>query len=249
VDTRFRLDGKVAVVTGANGLLGRHHVTALEAAGATVIAVDIDVDVTSESSLEELRSSILSTYGRLDIIVNNAAVNDMVENPVSILEASRFENSSVELFRRVLDVNVTGVYLCCRILGSILAEQGSGSIINIGSTYGTVAPNQSLYINEQGEQTFFKSAVYPVSKGAVRMLTRFLASYWGHRGVRVNTLSPGGVANNQPDWFYEQYAKSTPLRRMAEANDYEGALVFLASDASAYLTGHDLVVDGGYTIW
>lgn len=249
MDTRFRLDGKVAVVTGANGLLGRHHVTALEAAGATVIAVDIDVDVTSESSLEELRSSILSTYGRLDIIVNNAAVNDMVENPVSILEASRFENSSVELFRRVLDVNVTGVYLCCRILGSILAEQGSGSIINIGSTYGTVAPNQSLYINEQGEQAFFKSAVYPVSKGAVRMLTRFLASYWGHRGVRVNTLSPGGVANNQPDWFYEQYAKSTPLRRMAEANDYEGALVFLASDASAYLTGHDLVVDGGYTIW
>lgn len=249
MDTRFRLDGKVAVVTGANGLLGRHHVTALEAAGATLIAVDIDVDVTSESSLEELRSSILSTYGRLDIIVNNAAVNDMVENPVSILEASRFENSSVELFRRVLDVNVTGVYLCCRILGSILAEQGSGSIINIGSTYGTVAPNQSLYINEQGEQAFFKSAVYPVSKGAVRMLTRFLASYWGHRGVRVNTLSPGGVANNQPDWFYEQYAKSTPLRRMAEANDYEGALVFLASDASAYLTGHDLVVDGGYTIW
>lgn len=249
MDTNFRLHGKVAVVTGANGLLGRHHVAALQTAGATVIGVDVDVDVTSESALEHLRSSILSTYGRLDIIVNNAAVNDMVENPVSILEASRFENSSVDLFRRVLDVNVTGAYLCCRILGSLLAEQGSGSIINIGSTYGTVAPNQALYVNQEGEQTFYKSAAYPVSKGAIHMLTRFLASYWGHRGVRVNTLSPGGVANNQPAWFYENYAKSTPLGRMAQANDYEGALVFLASDASAYLTGHDMIVDGGYTIW
>lgn len=247
---RFMLEGRIAIVTGSSGLLGRRHVEALQDAGAIVIGVDVhDVDVTDPTSILALRDRVLRDHGRIDVIVNNAAMNDMVENPLQNAEASRFENYPLELWKKVLDVNVTGMFLCCQILGAVMAQQKQGSIINIASTYGVVAPDQSIYRDDDGSQNFYKSAAYPTSKGAVIMFTKFLATYWGSIGVRVNALSPGGVQNGQSATFIRRYAEKTPLGRMANDNDYEGALVFLASDASSYMTGQNLIVDGGWTTW
>jgi NAD(P)-dependent dehydrogenase (short-subunit alcohol dehydrogenase family) len=266
--TQFDLTGKTAIVTGAAGLLGRRHCRALAEAGATVVATDISqtaceavaaelggkaigisANVTDPESLRALADAVLARTGRIDVLVNNAAINDMVENPATVLESSRFENYPLELWKRSLEVNVTGVFLCSQIIGAEMAKAGQGSIINIGSTYGVVAPDQSLYRDEAGRQQFYKSAVYPTTKGAVLAFTRFLAAYWGEAGVRVNALSPGGVENQQNAYFISEYARRTPMKRMASPTDFMGALVFLASDASAYVTGANLPVDGGFTIW
>lgn len=264
----FDLSGRIAVVTGAAGLLGNAHCEALASAGATVIACDLDmvsaaavanrigpqhvgigVDVTDEGDVQQMTEHIVERFGRIDVLVNNAAINDMVEHPTLLAERSMFEQYPLDLWRRVLDVNITGSMLCCRIIGSVMVRQGSGSIINIASTYGVVAPDQSIYQQPDGTQRFFKSAAYPVSKAGVIMLSKYLATYWGSMGVRVNTLSPGGVENGQDDYFVQQYSKHTPLGRMADVHSYQGALLFLASDASTYMTGHNLVVDGGWTAW
>jgi len=269
---QFSLEGKVAVVTGALGLIGKQHCYALAEAGAIVVVTDINqekcvafaselsaqfqrsmlgfaADITKVDSLKALRDAILKAFGKLDVLVNNAAINDMFENPTAAAELSKFENYPLELWQKSLDVNVTGVFLCSQILGTEMAKRGSGSIINVASTYGIVAPDQSLYKKPDGSQNFWKSAAYPATKGAVISFTRFLAAYWGHRGVRVNTLSPGGVENAQEDYFIKNYSAKTMLGRMAEPTDYKGAIVFLASDASAYMTGANLIVDGGWTAW
>jgi NAD(P)-dependent dehydrogenase (short-subunit alcohol dehydrogenase family) len=265
---QFDLTGRTAIVTGAAGLLGRRHCKALAEAGACVLATDMDssacesvahelggnalgvaADVTDPQSVRDLLKVALEQTGRVDVLVNNAAINDMFENPAAALELSRFENYPLEMWQRSLHVNVTGVFLCSQIIGAEMAGAGKGSIVNIGSTYGVVAPDQSLYLDPDGNQRFFKSPVYPASKGAVLAFTRFLAAYWGAAGVRVNALSPGGVENRQDDFFIQEYASRTPLKRMAAPNDFMGALVFLASDASSYVTGANLLVDGGFTIW
>lgn len=264
----FSLQGKVAVVTGALGLLGKQHCMALAEAGAAVVVSDMDgrashdfaktlspecigvcTDVTDMHSVESLRDTVLYQFGKVDILVNNAAVNDMVENPISAADESAFENYPLKLWKKVMDVNVTGTFLCAQVLGKEMAQRGGGSIINVASTYGVVAPDQSLYTAPDGTQLMYKSPVYPASKGAVLSFTRFLATYWGQAGVRVNALSPGGVENGQQQFFLEKYAARTPLGRMAAPDDYKGALLFLASDASRYMTGANLLVDGGWTAW
>jgi NAD(P)-dependent dehydrogenase (short-subunit alcohol dehydrogenase family) len=262
----FSLTNKTAIVTGALGLLGRKHCEALAAAGANVVVADmheigceqfaeelgeqhggLQIDVTDLASLKTARDKIVTRYGSIDILVNNAAINDMFENPGMAKELSAFENYPLYAFKKSLDVNVTGVFLASQVFGTVMAEQGHGSIINIASTYGIVGPDQSIYRDECGNQTFYKSPVYPVTKGAVVNFTRFLAAYWGNKGVRVNTLSPGGVENSQNEFFIQNYSAKTLLGRMAQPTDYQGALVFLAGDASAYMTGANLVVDGGWT--
>jgi NAD(P)-dependent dehydrogenase (short-subunit alcohol dehydrogenase family) len=273
----FDLSGRVAIVTGAVGLLGKQHCIALREAGAHVVVADVDpkkagefasdlermpvhakepprtlgvgVDVTDKASLEAVRDAVLGAFGRIDVLVNNAAINDMFESPQAGAELSKFENYPLELWKKSIDVNVTGVFLASQVLGTPMAQAGKGSIINIASTYGLVGPDQSIYKKPDGTQSFYKSASYPATKGAVLSFTRFLAAYWGHAGVRVNTLCPGGIENGQDAYFLESYGKKTPLGRMGKPDEMSGAIVFLSSDASSYMTGSAVVVDGGWTAW
>lgn len=264
----FTLDSRVVVVTGAAGLLGSRYVRSLAAAGAHVVAADLDldecekvlspipgrhmaveVDITDEKSVTAMTELVMADFGRVNALVNNAAASDMVERPALAADLSRFEAYPIEEWRRMLDANVTGTFLVSQSVGAVMAEAGGGSIVNIASTYGMVGPDQSLYRRSDGTQPFYKSPAYPASKGAVIAFTRYLAAYWGHRGVRVNTLSPGGVENRQDDEFVRSYSQRTPLGRMASPSDYSGAVVFLCSDASLYMTGANLVVDGGWTAW
>jgi NAD(P)-dependent dehydrogenase (short-subunit alcohol dehydrogenase family) len=268
VNDLFSLEGKTAVVTGALGLLGKYHCRALAEAGASVVVCDLNkfdaedfaftlgndsiggfVDVTNEISIKDAHDHVIRKFGKVDILINNAAINDMFENPATALEQSKFENYPLELWKKSIDVNLTGIFLCSQMFGTEMAKNGKGSIINIASTYGIVAPDQSLYRDENGEQTFYKSPAYPATKGAVISFTKYLAAYWADKGIRVNSLTPGGVENSQKEFFIKNYSKRTPLGRMAMPNDYKGAIVFLASDASSYMTGANLIVDGGWTIW
>jgi NAD(P)-dependent dehydrogenase (short-subunit alcohol dehydrogenase family) len=268
--TSLPLDGQVAIVTGAVGLLGRRHCAALSMAGAQVVAVDLDeaacdalareiaaasgsralgtaCNVVDRHSIEKLLARVEEAFGPADILVNNAALDDKVTaGPRSAIP---FEVYPLEKWEASLRVNLTGPFLCCQVIGGAMAMRGSGSVINIASTYGMVAPDQSLYRSEDGTQTFIKSAAYPCAKSGLIALTRYLAAYWGRAGVRVNALSPGGVENGQDQAFVARYSERTPLGRMAKPGDYEGALVFLAGSTSTYMTGANLVVDGGFTAW
>ena len=264
----FDLTGKVAIVTGATGLIGQNHCMALAEAGAHVVICDMNetkcnelkaklpnsdkhlvqiFDVTKKAEIEKAKVEILLKYDKIDILINNAAMNDMFENPTLAGQQSMFEHYPLEMLQKSMDVNITGVFLCSQVFGQAMKAQKSGSIVNVASTYGMVGPDQSIYKDRNGNQTFYKSAAYPITKGAVINFTRFLAAYWGKDGVRVNTLSPGGVENSQDDYFVMNYSAKTPLNRMAKPTDYKGAIVFLASDASSYMTGSNLVVDGGWT--
>lgn len=267
----FSLEGRTVIVTGAGGLLGRRHAGALAAAGASVLVADIDasavssvldtlggtggahtgtvVDVTDPASVRSMVADCLQWSDAIDGLINNAAINDAVERPEGHGDLSRFESYPLESWRRVLDVNVTGTFLVSQAVAPVMADNGGGSIVNVASTYGLVGPDQRLYRNDDGTQTFYKNPAYPSSKGAVIAFTRYLAAYYGGAGVRVNTLSPGGVENGQDVRFVDAYAERVPLGRMATADEYAGAVVFLCSDASAYMTGANLVVDGGWTTW
>jgi NAD(P)-dependent dehydrogenase (short-subunit alcohol dehydrogenase family) len=267
----FRLDGRVAIVTGGLGLLGRAFCAALLDGGAELVVADLDgdacrrraedlgsalggrvhghaVDITQPASLLALRDAVLAASGRIDVLVNSAAIDDRF-NEGAAAEESRFENYPLAMWRRAVDVNLTGTFLSCQVLGAEMARQGRGSIINIASTYGLVAPDQRLYQRPDGEQRFWKSAAYPAAKGGVIALTRFLGTYWAQAGVRVNAVSPGGVYNAQEEHFVASYGARTPLGRMAQPAEMSGAVVFLASDAASYVTGSNLVVDGGWTAW
>ena len=268
MNASFDLRGKVAVVTGAAGLLGRQHVAALAEAGAHVVLLDKTddvieeqramatlgassmsavVDICDRDALVRVRDDVLRAFDRIDVLVNNAALNDSVEKSAGV--PIPFEEHPLDAWRQALDANVTGTFLCSQVFGGEMARRGRGSIVNIASTYGIVAPDQGLYRDAAGRQFMYKSAAYSTSKAAVIGLTRHLAAYWGARGVRVNALSPGGVHNGQEEQFVRRYSEKTPLGRMAEPSEYRGAIVFLASDASSYLTGANIVVDGGFTVW
>ena len=229
------LAGRVAVVTGALGNLGPVWAGALAAAGATVVGLDVregdsvvQADVTDPAALERA----LAEVGTPDVLVNNAGI----DAPPGGDEGD---------FERTLRVNVTGLYNATRVFGGAMCEARSGSIVNIGSLYASVAPIPAFY--DHIEPPFTKPAAYGASKAAVVNLTRYFARLWGPFGVRVNALSPGGVRGGQDEEFVRKYSERVPLGRLAEPADLVGALLFLASDASSYVTGQELRVDGGFT--
>jgi NAD(P)-dependent dehydrogenase (short-subunit alcohol dehydrogenase family) len=260
-DELFDLSGRVAVVTGGLGQMGRVYTDGLVARGMRVAVFDVAaevgveedvrhyrVDVTDRGSIEAATAEVVAAWGAPHLLVNNAALDSPPDAPPE--EVGPFETYPEASFDEVMGVNVKGVVLCCQVVGAAMAEAGRGSIVNISSVYGLLSPLQDLYeFRRQAGETFFKPVAYSVSKSALLNLTRYLATYWATAGVRVNTLTLGGIFNDQPQEFLDAYGARVPLRRMAEAGEALGAVVFLASDASSYVTGANLVVDGGWSAW
>ena len=265
----FDLTGRVAVITGGKGLLGRRHAAAIASAGGIPVLWDIcdlelaeiqkaygsralamRVDITDSEVVEKAAREVAKSLGRIDILVNNAANNPKMENS-SGLEFSRLENFPVAQWDADLNVGLKGSFLCSRSIGAIMAEQGSGVIVNIASDLGVIAPDQRLYRREGVAEKLqpVKPVTYSVVKTGLIGLTRYLATYWCEQGVRCNALSPGGVENGQPQDFVARLSQLIPMRRMARMDEYEGALLFLCSDASSYMNGQNLVIDGGRSCW
>jgi len=258
----FSVEGKVVVVTGGCGQLGRQFTTALVEAGARVAVFDVascdvadrdsvlmvEADVTSRSSLEAGLNKLISKWGVPDALINNAGLDSPPDAPIE--ETGPFESYPESSWDKVMQVNTKGVFLCCQVIGGAMAQAGRGSIVNISSIYGLISPDQRIYEyrRAKGEQ-FFKPVAYSVSKSSLLNLTRYLATYWAKSNVRVNTLTLAGVFNNQDEQFLESYTAHVPLGRMAAAGEYNGAIIFLVSDASAYMTGANMVMDGGWTAW
>jgi len=241
------LDGRVAIVTGALGKLGPVWTDALEGAGATVVRIDLreepgveQADVTDRAALEAIRGRIAAP----SILVNNAGID---QPPEAGARTYRIEDVPLEDFRRTVDVNLVGAFNAIQVFGSAMRDAGGGSIVNIGSLYASIAPEPRFYEHMEADPPFLKPAAYGASKAGLLALTRYFARLWGPQGVRVNALSPGGVLGGQDSEFLEKYTARVPLGRMAEPADLAGALLFLASDASRYVTGHELRADGGFT--
>jgi NAD(P)-dependent dehydrogenase (short-subunit alcohol dehydrogenase family) len=259
-DPLFSLEGRVGVVTGGSGQLGRTYVDGLVERGARVASLDLvggeeragvrclEVDVTDRGAVARALDEIVADWGVPHVLVNNAGLDSPPDAPVE--EVGPFEDYPEESFDAVLDVNVKGAFLCSQVVGGAMAREGRGSIVNISSVYGLLSPVQELYEfrRERGE-TFVKPVAYSVSKSAILNLTRYLATYWAKSGVRVNTLTLAGVWNDQPKEFLDAFAARSPMGRMLDAREALGALVFLASDASSYVTGSNVVVDGGWSAW
>jgi NAD(P)-dependent dehydrogenase (short-subunit alcohol dehydrogenase family) len=274
---KFNLTGRVAIVTGGYGLLGEEFCRTLVEAGAIVVVADINADgvnaitttliesgyhamgvatdITQPDSVHSLVNETLSTYGHLDILVNSAALDPKFD-PEALAEMAEhgvvsgsFEDYPLESWKAALEVNLTGMFLCCQAaVRPMLAHGKKGSIINICSTYGLVGPDQRIYQRE-GQQTLYKPVYYSVTKAGVLGLTRYLSTYYAGTDIRINALTPGGIYNNHDEVFLKAYSARTVMGRMANKNEMNGALLFLASDASSYMTGSNLVVDGGWTAW
>ena len=273
IQEKFDLTGRVAVVTGGVGLLGAEFCRTLVEAGAAVAVVDLNAsasqatadsltssdykalavpaDITQPDSINAAVKKILSTFGRLDVLVNSAALDPKFD-PDAVnkgITPGAFEDYPLDLWNSALNVNLTGMFLMTQACVKPMIEQGKkGSIINICSTYGLNGPDQRIYVKE-GKRVAFKPIYYTVTKAGVMGFTKYLAAYYAETEIRVNALTPGGVFNNHEDYFVKNYSAKTILGRMAKKDEMNGALLFLASDASSYMTGNNVIVDGGWTAW
>ena len=273
IQEKFDLTGRVAVITGGVGLLGAEFCRTLAEAGAAVAVVDLNAsasqavtdsltnsgykalalptDITQPDSVNVAVEKILSTFGRLDVLVNSAALDPKFDPEATNkgITPGAFEDYPLDLWNSALNVNLTGMFLMTQACVKPMIEQGKkGSIINICSTYGLNGPDQRIYIKE-GKRVAFKPIYYTVTKAGVMGFTKYLATYYAETEIRVNALTPGGVFNNHEDYFVKNYSAKTILGRMAKKDEMNGALLFLASEASSYMTGNNVVVDGGWTAW
>lgn len=274
--SRYDLTGRTALVTGAGGLLGKQHVAALAEAGARVVVTDVglaqaeaavaklkqaaptaelialDINVTSLESVRAAGEQLASRGIAVDILVNNAAIDPKVTSAPGVMHSSRFEAFPVPQWQTEIAVGLTGAMLCAQVFGGAMAARGRGVILNIASDLGVIAPDQRIYrqpnVSREEEQPV-KPVTYSVIKHGLIGLTKYLATYWAERGVRVNAISPGGVFNNQDPAFVERLTRLIPMGRMAEVDEYRSAVQFLCSDASSYMTGQNLVMDGGRSVW
>jgi NAD(P)-dependent dehydrogenase (short-subunit alcohol dehydrogenase family) len=273
IQEKFDLTGRVAVVTGGVGLLGSEFCRTLAEAGAAVAIVDLNesasqavadsltsgrykalalpTDITQPESVTTAVEKVISTFGRLDILVNSAALDPKFD-PEAVnkgITPGAFEDYPLDLWNSALNVNLTGMFLTTQACVKPMIAQGKkGSIINICSTYGLNGPDQRIYVKD-GKRVAFKPIYYTVTKAGVMGFTKYLAAYYAETEIRVNALTPGGVFNNHEDYFVKNYSAKTILGRMARKDEMNGALLFLASDASSYMTGNNVVVDGGWTAW
>ncbi|MCL5611275.1 MAG: SDR family oxidoreductase [Chloroflexi bacterium] len=273
IQDKFDLKDRVAVVTGGVGLLGTEFCKTLAEAGASVAVVDlngdaakkvadalmkdgyhakaIQTDITKPDSVKAMVASVLSDFGRFDVLVNSAALDPKFDPDAAAkgIAPGAFEDYPLEQWNAAMNVNLTGMFLVTQACVKPMIAQGKkGSIINICSTYGLNGPDQRIYIKD-GKRVAFKPVYYTVTKAGVMGFTKYLAAYYARTEIRVNALTPGGVFNNHEDYFVKNYSAKTILGRMAKKDEMNGALLFLASDASSYMTGNNVVVDGGWTAW
>ena len=241
----FSLKDKVVVITGGAGLLGKMHAEAVREAGGKPILTDVIddgdchyMDVTDKNSIEEFVDKFLD---RVDVLINNAALNPKMSTKD---ETNKFEDFSLDKWNKSLEVNLTGAFLCSQVfINKMIKDKTKGVVINVASDLGVIAPNQNIYDGD------VKPVDYSVTKHAIIGLTKYLSTYFGDKNIRVNAISPGGVYTNQSDDFVERLSKLIPMGRMANKDEYKGAIVFLCSDASSYMNGHNLILDGGRTVW
>lgn len=272
-DQLFSVEGRVAVVTGAFGQIGAEFARALHARGARVVVtsrhavrdparrlgvadgvdrlLSVQLDITDEASVAAGFQQVVEAWDVPTIVVNNAGIDTQPSAPPEV--SGPFEQFPADVFREVVDTNLVGTFLVTQAAGRLMREAGvEGSIINVGSIYGMVSPVQDIYAYKAIDTgvPFVKPVAYSAAKSGIYNLTRYCATYWGRKGIRVNTLTPAGVwRDTQDEKFHANYKARIPIGRMARADEYNGALIFLASDASRYMTGSNLVVDGGWTAW
>lgn len=272
---KFKLENRVIIITGGAGLLGRKHAEAVLDAGGTAILLDISkqaldsatndlckdyakervcgmiADITDRDNLEQVRKDILSRYQRVDGLINNAANNPKMEGNAANMGAIQFENFPMEMWMNDIAVGLTGAFLCSQVFGETMARQRSGVILNISSDLGIIAPDQRIYRkpNLKDEEQTIKPVTYSVIKHGLIGLTKYLATYYAEKGVRCNALCPAGVYNGQDEEFLKKLTNLIPMGRMADADEYKSTILYLLSDASSYMIGSIVIVDGGRTCW